>query len=458
MTEQSGTQGPQWPRPDDQNPPTGGEGEANQAADAGSGPSEQPVRPIGDRTVVFGAPARRRNTENQPETGGEPGAGQERPTPPPAPPTMVEQPIAGLGAEQPQQPSYGQPPQQPYGQQAPYGQPQPPQQPYGQPQQPYGQQAPYGQQPYGQPQQPQQPYGTPADPYRPPSFDQPEQPPAPGGAERTVIVPGPEQQQAQPGGTPPVDDNATVAWSPGTDVPVAGSGRDAQQGWQPPQGGQPPQPGGGERTVMVPPPDSGQYSGPAPEEPQQAQYEPPVAQGYGPPQGSDSDTASTQTFATGQGGAQSPGYPDQPQWQQGTEQPGQQAPYGQQPYGQPQGQAAYGAPGGQQGYPQQPYGQQPEGQQPYGQPQGAQGQQPAYGAQPGQQYGQQPYGQPGQHGQQPQQPYGQPQGAQGQYGAQQYGGAQADHGGKGGKKGMLIGIGAIALVVILVVLVVVFVL
>lgn len=51
---------------------------------------------------------------------------------------------------------YGQPPQQPYGQQ-PYGQQ--PQQPYGQPQQPYGQPPqPYGQPPYGQPPQ-QPPYG-----------------------------------------------------------------------------------------------------------------------------------------------------------------------------------------------------------------------------------------------------------------------------------------------------------
>src|SRR5918999_303849 len=46
----------------------------------------------------------------------------------------------------PPPPPGGEPPQDPYGQQQPYGQ-QPQQQPYGQ--QPYGQQ-PYGQQPYGQ--------------------------------------------------------------------------------------------------------------------------------------------------------------------------------------------------------------------------------------------------------------------------------------------------------------------
>ena len=74
------------------------------------------------------------------------------------------------------------------------------------------------------------------------------------------------------------------------------------------------------------------------------------------------------------------GEPEEPQ-----PTPGEQQPYGQQPYGE-----------------QQPYGQQPAPgeQQPYGQP-------PGYDQQYGQQYGQQPYGQQPAYGQQyGQQPYG----------------------------------------------------
>jgi hypothetical protein len=91
----------------------------------------------------------------------------------------------------PQPPSSGSDPQQPYGQQ--------PQQPYGQqPQQPYGQQPPYAQQPpypqqppYGQ--QPQQPYGQPT-----PSAGQGA--PAGYGASGYSPIPGGPGGQAGPGG------------------------------------------------------------------------------------------------------------------------------------------------------------------------------------------------------------------------------------------------------------------
>lgn len=458
MTEHSGTQGPQWSAPDDQEPSAGGEGEATERA--GQGGPAQPVRPIGDRTVVFGAPARRATPPSAPDQGNQDpsGTGPQRPVPP-APPTMIEQPIAGIGAQQPQQPA----------QQPPYGQPQ---------------QGPYGQQPQQQPQQPygqsEQQYGPP-DPYRPPSFDRPQEPPAAsGGGERTLIVPGPGagDQQPQPE-RPAVADQATVAWSPGTDVPVA-SAHDRpvapqQEQWQPPQSppatsvdqwgapgaaeqrswqqsqppAQPPQQGAGDRTVMVPPPEPGQYAGAVSEEPRP--YEPPAAaqsqggQGYGAAQGTDPDAQATQAFDPGVGaeGQRAPAYPEQHSWQQ--DQQGQQ-PYGQQPYGQ-QGQQPYGAPGGQQGYPQQPYGQQqPAGQQygpqGYGQPQGEQ--QP-YGPQ-GQPYGQQGYGQQ----------YGRPQG-QGQYGASTYGGGSSAESGKGGKKKLLI-FGGVGIVVVLLVLLIAFVL
>ncbi|MFC1416505.1 hypothetical protein [Streptacidiphilus cavernicola] len=60
--------------------------------------------------------------------------------------------------------TYPPPPEQPYGQQPPYGQPQQPYRPpqYGQPE--YGQQPPYGQPEYGQQPQ-QQPYGQPQQQY-----------------------------------------------------------------------------------------------------------------------------------------------------------------------------------------------------------------------------------------------------------------------------------------------------
>ena len=103
-------------------------------------------------------------------------------------------------------------------------------------------------------------------------------------------------------------------------------------------------------------------------------------------------------------GQQPQGYP-QGQAAYGQQQGFQQAGYGQQPQGYPQGQPAYGQQQGfQQGYPQQ----QGYGQQPQGYPQG----QPAYGQQQGFQQG---YPQQQGYGQQPQ---GYPQG-QGAYGQQQ---------------------------------------
>ncbi|MWK35904.1 hypothetical protein GEV43_18885 [Actinomadura sp. J1-007] len=47
MTDNDGTQGPQWPLPDDEDAAKGGPRDEQQ---------EPPARPMGDRTVVFGAP------------------------------------------------------------------------------------------------------------------------------------------------------------------------------------------------------------------------------------------------------------------------------------------------------------------------------------------------------------------------------------------------------------------
>ncbi|MEU9842217.1 hypothetical protein AB0C69_23665, partial [Actinomadura sp. NPDC048032] len=368
MTENDGTQGPQRPMPEDEGHPRPPEGQ------------EPPARPLGDRTVVFGAPQLGGRPPAQPAQPRE----EERQAPAPPPPTMVEQPMQQFGEQPPppppygapqeQQPQYGQQPQMPYGtppgpggypppqdQQPQYGQPQQYEQPqqYGQQpeQSPWGQQPeqPYGQQPPQPPQQqsgyPQQPmHGAPQD--QQPQYGQPpygEQPPRPaqpqdGGGERTLIVPGPAggaPEQPQQPQRPVVDDQATLHWSPGTDIPVAtGPERRQEPPAEPWQAPTPPstpepwspessQPGGQqgqadhERTMMVPPPESGYGAG-------AQQTGPSVDDLYRPPgEGNVEDARPTEAFdpsaaSQGRHAAESPGMAEHTRLDMGQQQWGQQ--------------------------------------------------------------------------------------------------------------------------------------
>src|SRR5262245_56299999 len=113
MTEQDGTQGPQWPLPEE----PGQRGPADEPADAAAQvPQRQPpARPVGDRTVVFGAV----RPLKDPLLGGEPSGGGPAEEPP------------VYGAQQPQENPYGPrphdgPPEPPQAPQQPFGQPPPP--------------------------------------------------------------------------------------------------------------------------------------------------------------------------------------------------------------------------------------------------------------------------------------------------------------------------------------------
>lgn len=567
MTDNDGAQGPQWPSPQDGEKSGGAESRAAGSNEETKG-AEPPARPMGDRTVVFGAPQLGGTGAGQPSAPAVPPRPER-----PAPPTMIE-PMPTLGQQPPtpphepqgapggfgappadpqgfgappaqpaEQPPFGQPTPPPFGrqphdqqvyggQQDPYGQPPAlPQQPYGQPQagqpgqpgQPQAGEPAYPQQPYGQPeagqfgQQPeagqfgqpgQQPFGAP-DPYAPPQgaayppagepFAPPaepkapaaERPAAPQGEDRTLIVPGPAvTPAAEPArNTPKVDDQATVAWSPGPDVPLAsGPERRSAEPWQAPATPETPEPWGGpqpgrpvagpaaqqggdhERTMMVPPPEPNLGAPVAGHDPSA----PSGASGFGGDRPQAEDGMPTQAFdpsaqgAPGQQpGQQSEGLGDatrmdvgrQQQWGTPAQQGGQ---FGQQPYGQQdQGQFGQGAQPGQFGQPAQgqgqfDQGQYGQGQQQYGQQdqgQFGQGQQNQYG-QPAASYGQ---GQ-GQGGAQfgGQQQYGQPaQGGEPYPGYQQ---AQGQQTGEGNKKLWLMVGGAGLAVVIIVAVIVAFVL
>ncbi|RFU42019.1 hypothetical protein DZF91_08810, partial [Actinomadura logoneensis] len=82
MTENDGTQGPQWPSPQDDEKSGGAEGRAAGSSEGDQG-SPQPARPMGDRTVVFGAPQLGGAGGGQPSPSGAAGpARPERPAPP----------------------------------------------------------------------------------------------------------------------------------------------------------------------------------------------------------------------------------------------------------------------------------------------------------------------------------------------------------------------------------------
>src|SRR3954471_15056094 len=102
MTEQSGTQGPQWPLPDESGTgaPVSGQSDESKGADdnkdAEGGRIDPPVRPPGDRTVVFGAPQLGGSTPGTPPA-------------PRSPEPPAETPAATYG-QTPSAPAFGQPP------------------------------------------------------------------------------------------------------------------------------------------------------------------------------------------------------------------------------------------------------------------------------------------------------------------------------------------------------------
>jgi hypothetical protein len=466
MTEQDGTQGPQWPLPEEQGQRRGGPADETVDADAAPEPrAKPPARPVGDRTIVFGAVPPLKD----PLLGGEPSGGGPAEEPP------------AYGAQQPQENPYG---PRPYG--GPPEPPQAPQQPYGQPPPPSHSQAP-GPQPFGSTQEPP-------------------------GDERTMVVPGPGAADGPPADQPSSDvslvrgsggDEPAEPWRApeqppafgGSNFPPSGGGHeDARptQAFRPATDASAPAEGDQARAGQDVPqwaPSAEQAQQPYGQQGYQQPYGQPEGQQgyqqpYGQPEGQQGYQQQPYGQPEGQQGYQQPygqpegqqGYQQQPYGQQGY----QQQPYGQ-PYGQPEGQQGYqqpyGQPEGQQGYQQQPYGQpeseqadgqqqgfqQPEGQQgyqqPYGQPEGQQGYQQPYG---------QPYGQPeGQQGyqQQPygQQPYGQPYGQQGPYGQPQgqYGGGfgqPAEGAGSKSHAKLFIALGVVLALVIVAVVVVAFVL
>lgn len=464
MTEHDGMQGPQ--------PPSTGDDEQPETS-SGRPERQEAPRPLGDRTVVFGAPQLGGAGE-----GGQsaPPQGWQQPAPPPPaqpspqqggtpplpPPTVVEAPRQQFGQEQEQEPAQGpyHRPEQPApggqglpGQYAPgpggFTPPQAPQRytpPAERPQYGYGQEPQYGQPPE-QPAYPQQPvHGAPAEQQygRQPFGGAPQQaagePGAPG--ERTVIVPAPaatEPEQQRPA----VDDQATLHWSPGTDVPVA-TGPERRQDAQPPPEPWSPEPlqpdpqgppqgqAAHERPIMAPPHEGGFAA--------RQQPAPSMDDLYRPPGGSDvEDARPTEAFDPAQGrpAAEAPrGMAENTRLDIGQQQWGQQAPQQQAPQQQAYGQQGYG----QQAPPQQAYGQQaPPQQAPQQQGYGQQG----YGQQHPQQ---QDYGWPSQqdHGQ-----FGQPA----QYGQQPSRGVEGGGGGTNTK--MIVG-GVIAALVIIVIVVVAF--
>jgi hypothetical protein len=305
MTDHDGTQGPQWPLPDEPGAAAPVGGQADEAKDTEAAKIDPPVRPLGDRTVVFGAP----------QLGGSvPGTSAPR-----VPDSPVESPVAAPYA-QPPSPTFGQPPAaaDPYGQavapQHPYARPADSSDPYGRPAQapaPYGrtqqsqydqqpqqsqydqQPQPYAQQPYGQSAEPPAPYGQPAQPLPPygqpqqqPQYDQPAYPQEPQGGYQQGQNDGRQQGYPQQPAYGPVSEPGQQPY--GQPQPDQQYGQPGQQYGQPGnQYGQPDQqysqPGLTYGQQYAPPEQHQAYGQPGQQQghPGQGEYHPPEQQQFG---------------------------------------------------------------------------------------------------------------------------------------------------------------------------------